>query len=82
MLVADVFNHLPRPLVLGLYDAVLNNTNDNPLQCDDELCWLKHEEQQGNFTWFAFNGPTWSFKAFPRCTNGTDWSHWSCDETG
>ena len=65
MLAADVFNHLPRPIVLGLYDAVLNNTNDNPLQCDDELCWLKHEEQQGTFTWFAFNGPTWSIKALP-----------------
>ena len=78
---ADAFNHLPRPLKLGLHDPLYSRTPDNPLQCDAELCWLKQEEQQGTITWFFYgNHPMSPYK--PRCAGGIDWTTWTCDGTG
>ena len=77
---ADVFNHLPRPLELALFDAYFYYRSDGPEKyvCDSELCWLKKEEQQGNITWtrIGSGGPP------SICGNGLDWDTWDCDETG
>ena len=75
---ADVFSHLPRPLTLGLQDAVFHRTPDNELQCDAELCWLKQEELQGNITWYIYcKYPSYPYK--PRCADGIVWDTWICD---
>ena len=69
MLPEAVFSDLPRPLRLVI--------DQNPLQCEAELCWLKQKEKQGTITLGISIIPE---KA--ECVNGTDWNTWSCDETG
>ena len=59
----DVFNHLPHPLQLKL--------NNNSLQCDAALCWLRQEELNGTITWYPFGGR-------PICANEVSWEKWRC----
>ena len=75
---ADVFSHLPRPLSLGLQDAVHRQTPDNLLQCDAALCQLKQEELNGTITWY-FHGDYPLFPYKPKCRNGIEWDTWNCD---
>ena len=63
---ANVFYHLPRPLVLSL--------GYNPLQCNVELCWLKNEDISKSISWFA--------SIQPDCADGTNWNTWTCDDSG
>ena len=67
----DVFIHLPRPLILGLYR--------NPLQCDAALCWLRQEELNGTITWYREEN---GYTSKPVCANGVNWDNWSCSQTG
>ena len=74
---AEVFSDMPRPLTLGLHDAVYPETPDNPLVCDAELCWLKVAEIREKITWFFYgNHPDSPYK--PECANGIDWDTWKC----
>ena len=75
----DTFSHLRRPLELSLNDNIHNSTLYNQLQCDADLCWLKQEELQGNFTW---RKAPQTFLYKPRCENGIDWDSWICNKTG
>ena len=75
---ADVFSHLPRPLSLGLQDAVHCRMPDNLPHCDAALCWLKQEELNGTITWY-FHGDYPLFPYKPRCRNGINWDTWKCE---
>ena len=46
---SDLFLDLPRPLRLLLGNPD-NNDPDNAFLCDESLCWLKQEEQDGTVT--------------------------------
>ena len=65
---SSTFSDLPLPLELAL--------DFNPLVCDDSLCWLKEEEQQGNITWLTWNGHLYK----PSCNEGIAWNTWECSE--
>ena len=70
---ADVFNHLPRPLELSLYNRFRNQQKHAELLVfNSSLCWLKQEEQKGNITW---DSP--GYGGFPpKFINGLDFDNW------
>ena len=48
----DVFKHLPNSFTLGLGNVRRKPQEDNPLQCNEDLCWLKQKERNGTITWY------------------------------
>ena len=58
---SEVFEELPRPLEIGLYG--------NPMRCDQNLCWIKHEQDSG------------SLYTSPRCACGS-WYRLRCQHGG
>ena len=72
-ILVDVFSHLSRPLLVGL--------QSNPVQCDDDLCWLKSEEKASDIV-FVFREHNSSSMLKPECTDGRDWDAWVCHKKG
>ena len=63
-----LFLDLPRPLTLGL-GKPCNNDPDNLFLCDESLCWLKQEEQDGT---------VWFYDDLPKCSNSISWQSFTC----
>ena len=69
---SDAFSHLYRPLSLRLSNSAVPAARRNPLQCDDGLCWLKNEENDGKIKFSS------DYKLL--CTTGGSWDNLSCEE--
>ena len=59
----------------GLFNTPLRTSlelrlDENPLQCDARMCWIKQAERVGHIMWF-----TWSGHGSPQCKNQPGF-HW------
>ena len=65
-----------------LPDQLVLQLNDNPLWCDQELCWLKDGEKEGWLTWWIENAIIYK----PDCANDqeNDWDMFNlnCSNAG
>ena len=64
---SNTFTGLPRPLDLTL--------GENPLQCDQRLCWIKRGEREGWIRWISLDDRPLQ----PKCSNGMNWYNLTLD---